>query len=80
MHGDSFLSCISNKIEYYDSSDEDDVSSQNSVDRNEGVMKIYLDPETNKIEAQSEWISDVVLDGVYMMLPAGNHIYLLSHL
>ena len=27
-----------------------------------------------------EWVEDADVDGVYMMLPAGQHLYLLAHL
>ena len=38
-------------------------------------MKIYYNKEARKIEHQAEWVDDVVVEGVYMLLPAGEHIY-----
>ena len=42
-------------------------------------MCTYLNKESMKIETKAEWIEDVPIDGLYMMLPAGKHFYLLIH-
>lgn len=43
-------------------------------------MKIYFNKEARKIEHKAEWVDDVVVEGVYMLLPAGRHIYQLCFL
>ncbi len=44
-------------------------------------MRIYVDPNTFKIESTVEWIDNTLIEGCYMIVPAAeSYNYVLMHL